>query len=527
MGSPHSSITFGIPIASSDGRYYSRYPNGDRFSVFGNATGALLSVIATAPAGMAGTFIPSASLYAWDDLTPYAWVYGAKTDPGDGTQGNPFSPAQALAIGPAAAGDRVIKWLPSDYAFSSVSPGGYKYATVVPTSGASSTRRVIHQAMYPGDIDPARRTRIRRTGGAGSILGFYNTNHAIWDGFVVDTKTLLTESSDDRFGEAAQLSAWYSNGCKFIRCYTDHQGALYLGSNRCNLFMQYVDDMEVADSRFTHIGNSNAVGGNVNLVEMYESTNVDIHHNEFWNAPFAIWSKGQRDKPNGVHTHRYHHNIIRNCGIGIGVSNPINTMLARAHWLYQNLIYECQAGISVSSYGSNEPKGIIIANNTIFRGRSRTGSSEFYGFQPYGITYINSTGNPNCFASDCLIVTRNNAVYDVAQAIYQHENNAQYNNLSWDRNLYNATPTAFWRQGEGGPIGSFSSWQAQTPSRDPNGLTSAPQFQNYATNDVRPNPGSPLINAGTDYLNLLGLGTGSPINIGAHIQTGESFGPRI
>lgn len=53
MGHPNSSITFGIPLASSDGRYYSRYPSGDRFGVAGNASGGLIAVSAAPPAATA------------------------------------------------------------------------------------------------------------------------------------------------------------------------------------------------------------------------------------------------------------------------------------------------------------------------------------------------------------------------------------------------------------------------------------------------------------------------------------------
>lgn len=53
MGHPNSDITFGIPLASSDGRYYSRYPQGDRFGVPGNASGGLAVASTLPPTGNA------------------------------------------------------------------------------------------------------------------------------------------------------------------------------------------------------------------------------------------------------------------------------------------------------------------------------------------------------------------------------------------------------------------------------------------------------------------------------------------
>jgi hypothetical protein len=457
-------------------------------------------------------------LYSWDLLTPFAYVDPGKTASGTGTLSNPYNPTQGLAIGPAASGDRLIVWL----------PGGYKYAAIVPTSGASATRRVIHKAQNPGSTVNGLRTRIRRVGGAGSIVGFNGTSYAVWDGFMVDTKTLLSEGGDlAATGEAAQLSAWNSTGCKFIRMYSDHQGANYADSNRSNVYIQYCDDIEIGDCRITNIGPASAVSSNVVLVELYDSTNLEIHNCEIWNGPTGIWSKGQYNKPNGVANHRYHHNVIRECGIGIRVSNPIQTSIANAVRAYQNVIRRCQHSLGVKSYASGEPKGIIFANNTVYNGQQR-GAGDHYGTTPFALAYEDETASS--FVSGSLIVSRNNAIYNVAEMIFTKGQGGltQYDNCEWNRNLYN-TFTNFWRQGEGGPTATFGTWQGQSPSRDASGLTSTPGFENIASDDIRPASGSALLGAGTDYLDLLGGGTSAAINIGAVILADRSdvFGPRV
>jgi hypothetical protein len=53
MGHPSSAFNLSIAQASSDARYYSRYPQGDKFSSVGNASGALVTVSPSAPAAVA------------------------------------------------------------------------------------------------------------------------------------------------------------------------------------------------------------------------------------------------------------------------------------------------------------------------------------------------------------------------------------------------------------------------------------------------------------------------------------------
>jgi hypothetical protein len=62
MGHPNSSLTLGIPFASADGRFYSRFPQGNRFSEAGLASGALSVAVAAAPNGFAGSGLTALEL---------------------------------------------------------------------------------------------------------------------------------------------------------------------------------------------------------------------------------------------------------------------------------------------------------------------------------------------------------------------------------------------------------------------------------------------------------------------------------
>lgn len=468
------------------------------------------------------------SLYTWDDLTPFAYVDPAKTASGTGTIGDPYNPTQGLAIGPAASGDRVIIWLPGDLNLTGTgNPSGAKFAQLYPVSGASSTRRVIHKAQYPGVTDPVLRTRIRRTSGSGVLFGFFNNAYAVWDGFTVDTKAGGVEPGipDDPWGEVGQMSAWTSNNCKFIRIYSDHQFANYAGGDRNNIFIQDCSFIEIGDGLYKNIGPS--AGGaslsNVTLMMWYNSDNINVHHCDMFNAPTAIWCKGQTSA-NTVHTHTYHHNKIYNCGVAIRVSSPIQTLLANSVKAYQNQIFACHVGLAVTAFGSGgEPKGVAFVNNTIYN-LARYGSSDVYGISTVALMYINTTATS--YAADCNIITRNNACYNVNEMTFTLDNSAQFDNMVWDYDAYN-TYTNFWRQGEGGPTQNLATWQAESPSRDSHVVTASPGFVDVSGNNIALAGGSPLLNAGIDILNLNGNGTAAACHIGAWLGSGDVFGRRV
>jgi hypothetical protein len=82
MGHPTTPFTLGIPLASSDGKFYARYPQGDKFSTVGNASGALASVVASTPDGSAG----GSNILFFDDFSSgnfnktmngFSWMGGA------------------------------------------------------------------------------------------------------------------------------------------------------------------------------------------------------------------------------------------------------------------------------------------------------------------------------------------------------------------------------------------------------------------------------------------------------------------
>jgi hypothetical protein len=474
------------------------------------------SVSATTQAGS------SSQLYSWDALTPFAYVDPAKTASGTGTLSDPLNPTQAISVGPAASGDRVIIWLPGDYNISAVNAAGRRFAALVPQNGASSTRRVIHKAQNPGSTVAGLRTRIRRTSGAGVIFGFLNSSDAIWDGFMCDTKSGDAETvAAGGSGETGQASAWNSTRCKFIRCDFDSQYATYDDGDRNCIFVHTCSDVEIGDCRFTKIGPSSgqASVSNITLLMWYNSDGIEVHHCEFSLCPTAIWCKGQT-AAGSVFNHRYHHNVFHECGVAIRVSSPIQTSLANYVRSYQNIIYNCQFGLVASNFNVNEPAGIAFVNNVVANGTERhTGafSTTHAGMMCYGSAGAFQDGH---------VIYRNNAIVNVYTGNYTYDDGSQIDRARWDRNSYFGFTTIS-RHSEGTNM-NLSTWQGKTPARDAAVLTSDPLFVNSSANDFRLQAGSPLRSFGTDFLSLLGGSSSASINVGPYITSdmSDQIGPR-
>lgn len=468
----------------------------------------------------------SASNWDWDDKDPTHIADPTATSNGTGSELSPLQPSQAWALSAVSAEVR-CKWKPGALSITGAA-ADVKRAFLAPLNSGTASRRIIHyatnKAANPAVLS-ADMTHFRRSSGTGVIFGFDNNDYCIFDGFNCDTAS-GAQIGNGSHGEVGQVSSWDSSNCKFVRLKLDSQFSDYDLGNHNNIFVEDCQEIEIADSDIGKIGSVNSPGGNVCALMWYNTSGMRVHHNLLHDAPTGIWCKAQTpDALDTVKDHDYHHNIIRDCGTGIQVSSPIQTTLAMAVRAYQNLIYDCMNGLVISSFNSNEPKGIVYANNTIWRLRRR-GTADSHGTTGKGCKFLHAASDS--FASGCLIVVRNNAFYDTQEAVYTHDNSAQYDNLSWDRNLYN-TQDVFWRQGEGGPTASFATWQAESPARDTNGSTSAPGFEDIANDDARPAAGSALLGAGTDYLQLLGGTNTAPINIGAIILPGrnDQFGPRF
>ena len=108
MGHPNSSLTLGIPFASADGRFYSRFPQGNRFSEAGLASGALPVAVSNAIAAAASSgltameldFLARASAPGVKYATNFTdvWLDGVKNAARSGIASSAQMRAEALEI---------------------------------------------------------------------------------------------------------------------------------------------------------------------------------------------------------------------------------------------------------------------------------------------------------------------------------------------------------------------------------------------------------------------------------------------
>jgi hypothetical protein len=455
-------------------------------------------------------------LYEWDDDVPYAYVDPEKTSSGSGTLEDPYNPTQGLAITASSEDeDRVVLWLQGTLTVNGANAAGQKYPTLVPASGASATRRVIHKAQYPGD--PARATRLTRGTGGGTLIGFWQSEFVVIDGFVIESLSGSPQTqAGGGSGEVALVGFWESENVAAVRMYLDMLGDHFgTDGNRSVVHIEFVDGFELADSYITSTG-STLTGGaphNTTGIMIFNSANGSIHHNTLEVLPTAIWSKGQRE---GIQVANIdiHHNRVDESNGGIVISNPIQTNPANWVRVYQNVVTRAQIALAAKSYGSNEPAGIAFVNNTVGNGyRYESGT-----WQPGGFV----TQGPAGSFVDGTIVVRNNAYVNVYACNWTYTDGSHTDRLRWDYNGCSGY-TQFAGDPEGSSI-SVSAWQGDTPPRDEHGLfdDTDPLFADAENGDFRLESGSPYRNAATDYLNLLGNGTNGPINIGAYITSDMS-----
>ena len=123
MGHPNSSFTLGIPRASADGRYYSRFPQGDKSSITGNASAQLTTAVSVALA-----------VVARGDVV------------------NPFDFVDALNVAPSALVES-----------NAVTPTGFLSPVTISVSGGSYRIGSGAYTTAPGLLSPGNAVQVRAT----------------------------------------------------------------------------------------------------------------------------------------------------------------------------------------------------------------------------------------------------------------------------------------------------------------------------------------------------------------------------
>lgn len=456
-----------------------------------------------------------------DALATDVWMLPTKTVDGDGSFGNPWQWSQMVAYNPGGA-KHVVTWLPG---YIQLALLGSKFPLIQPDHSGTLTNPQIWRAQYKAtnsNTTALQKSGIERVSGSGSFIGAQSTNHLWIDG--LDLPNWHGANGSENF----MVSGWSTTGLRLSRSILDGQslGVVTDDSTNCGAFyLQEATDCKLTDCIIRHIG---ALTGEQlwTGVEYYSCTNFQSYNNDIHDiAGMGQFEKGVIGTNYNI-GNRHHHNriwdVVRYC-IFQYLHSSGTTLADATHW-YQNILRD--AGVHcIFSQGLgdvNHPiqSGVVIANNIIARAAIGAG----YNWKWFtGVDY------------EPLQVLRNNIIFENfdnglavtdgtwAQTM-QGEADYDYNRYHGNGSVYNDSDGD--RAFSGG--GGLQSLTGVSGTIEQNGSTGDPLFEDPDADDWRLQVGSPCRNAGTDYLNLKGGGTGAAIHLGPYItdDMSDRFGCR-
>lgn len=462
--------------------------------------------------------VSSSSYSAFDALTPDFIVDPARATNGTGSEASPYTPAQAYDINPNGQ-KLVFEWLPGNQDFTSSDPNS-KFSRWHPLHSGTAANPIIHRARFKATnsaTTAGQLTNIRRTGGAGGILGGVGTNYCWFDGFNIPNWT--GSSGAENF----QYSVWGGRGFKLTRSIIDGQSLGVAGSstNCGGVYHQDTFDCVVADCIVRNIGNSSG-SALWSAFESYSADNLQISNCTITNVHgFGIFEKGETPDDHRNRGNRFFRNKISGIRRRALFSYVHHTgvTLSDATWWYQNLVYDItEQGFWINPVvGLPDDtivpwSGVVVCNNVF----------AFCGFD--GMAWRHSGAISPEYAP--IFQFRNNIFHGNTKNIgFEGSTWATIaaNAAQFDYNRYFAHTNHF---EDSAGTRNFASWDDLIgylgQRNDEHGQNADPSFQNAASRDFRLATGSAARNAATDYLALLGGSTSAPINQGAYITSDMS-----
>lgn len=506
MGQPRSNLRFGVPLASTDGRYYTRWPRGDRpIPVGAGVTAAVSAALAFASA------IGESGFYYVDpergSVVPDIYIDLTAHGNGSGSsEANAAVAATVLARTDIAPGT-VIGALPGVWSKAS---GGERYAPAwrCASSGTADDPIVIVTKYsgidlsgrtsgkwtaddYAAVLAHPNRTELRHTGvstdGAGNggpVLGIVDTDHVWWVGFCAD------EAHAQPHRDTGLSILWSTTGSRVMRCvlYARDPGYVTFDyDNHPNVRLENAIDCVVSDNALD--GDFEGPTHNHCCIQRYESTGTRIEHNMTGGLFSGIYLKDQDNARDEI----VRFNLTSNPRIGIEILNT-NIGVGDTDEVYQNLILDSVEGLIYQSQGFN----IQAHHNTIVIPATSPGTGSCW------VAHHNGSGS--YLRESILVGTVGSAFVD------QSFRTAAVNGSNYNR--YFRSGTAFTARYNGSTHSSIEAWRSAT-GQDANSSVGTPSFVDQAGGNFRLAGGSACLTMSN---------TGGPI--GCYITGAETIGPR-
>lgn len=290
------------------------------------------------------------------------FVRADATGTGDGSMGNPWTLAQAMAD--AAPGDVVV-----------VGPGIYTAPSTAvrdqpawhPTRSGTAGAPIVFCAEYPAVYNEANRSELRNDAtaegtDASPTFGTQNRDHVVWDGFYVD------EAASPSHPDTGPVVVWGSSNVTIARSVIVG-AAIARDDNHNGIRLEAVDHVAVVNNRISNIRHAVQPSRNHAAIMTYDASFVTIEHNELRDGDDGIYLKGDHagdGRPNGAFTVRF--NRLQDlAGHGITILG-VTRVGDQPTEIAQNLIARAHIGMLFNSVGGDHPASVRVHHNTLVGG---------------------------------------------------------------------------------------------------------------------------------------------------------------
>jgi hypothetical protein len=445
------------------------------------------------------------AVVALADYVPTHYVTADADGTGDGSEGDPWTLAQAMVN--AVAGN-VVQVAPGVYTGTASTQSSNDWvATFAAYNAGTSSAPIIFYAQYPAseyydeeDFETLR-SELRNGGSYSGQLqavlgtrGFAQSRRYVtYDGFYINGAAGYAPSPPSRGSVLLSTVGEITLTRLAIDLYH------YSGSdNYVGIFIQpngEVSQNQIRIHNNLFVGGANAsVNHNGSVITTYYAQDVLIENNEFRNNNNGVFVKGGGSIGNAG-TIRYNRFISPRIG-GVEISN---VHLSLELNVYQNIITDPgEHGIAFDNSDSTL-RNANVYNNTIVGENPNSGLLAFDA--------PSSQSNTEVYNNLITALGSNSQVLVNAYSL------SSYSGISQDHNFYyNNGSTPVFAFSSNANISGLSAWQTAS-GQDENGTVAAPGFVNAGGGDYKLATGSAALTAGA---------TGGPV--GAYITGNEVIG---